>query len=397
MNKSSPRHWLCLIWMAGAPALALADGTVTPYAAADIERNSNIFYLPKGAMPIGKNGPTFADTFLQTRAGVEGVYQVDRQRFFGTAEFRRFDYNEFTQLNHNEQLYDGGLKWKLGGSVDGLLEYKHNRRMVLFQDLTGPSSLTLETENDATASVNVNVTPEWRVESAAKDRELNSPRIDVPTLSLREDSIREGLKYLGVANLSAGLEAEYLRGKYSHDTTALNPNYHQTSVAVAATYIASGWTDFNGNLGYTRRADPTNSGLSGVTGSLAYQHRITGKTSINVKLNRAINTYVTTGGNEIDTSAAVGLNWQATYKIQVRADYSYTNSKFPQAPNVALATDRVDHFQNATVEMTYQVLHWLSIRPYARYQTRHSNSPINEFNANVVGVELIAKQFRPNH
>ena len=248
----------------------------------------------------------------------------------------------------------------------------------------------------ATASVNVNVTPEWRVESTAKDRKLESPRIDVPGLSLHEDSIREGLKYRGVANLSAGLEAEYLSGKYSNDSIALNPDYHQISAAFTATYAASGLTNFTGNLGYTRRSDPTNSGLSGITGSLGYQRRLTGKTSINVKLNRALNSYVTTGGNEIDTSAAVGLDWQATYKIQVRAGYSFTESKFPQTPNGGLLIDRVDHFQTANVEMTYQVLHWLSIRPYARYQTRHSNEPTFSFNGNIVGVELLARPLRPN-
>lgn len=394
MSKNRHSLWLLLIWAAGSPAWA--GGTLTPYVAEDLEHNSNIFYLPNGPEPVGKNGPTFADSFLQSRAGVDGIYLLDQQKFFGTAEFRRFDYNAFNELNHNEQLFDGGLKWRLGRSVDGLLEYKHERRMVLFQDLASATNLTLETENDATASANINVTPEWRVESTAKDRKLDSPRVDVPGLSLHEDSIREGLKYLGVANLSAGLEAEYLGGQYAHDPLALNPDYHQISAALAATYVVSGWTNFTGNLGYTRRADPTNSGLSGVTGSIAYQHRLTGKTSINAKLNRALNSYLTTGGNEIDTTAALAVDWQATYKILVRAGYSYTNSKFPQTPNGALSIDRVDHFQSANVEMTYQVLHWLSIRPYARYQTRHSNESTFSFNGNIVGIEILAKPLRPN-
>jgi hypothetical protein len=31
-----------------------------------------------------------------------------------------------------------------------------------------------------------------------------------------------------------------------------------------------------------------------------------------------------------------------------------------------------------------------------RYQTRHSNIPIDSFNSNVVGVELLAKKFGAN-
>jgi len=389
--------WTCLLWMICAPAPALADWTATPYAAEAIEHNTDIFDLPKnGPVPVGKKGATFADTFFETRAGIEGTYLLDQQKFFGTAEFRRFQYDNFTDLNHNEELLDGGLNWKLARVVDGLLEYKHEQRMAQFFDLAGATNLILETENTANASVNVNVTPEWRLESRARDRNLASPRTDVPGLSLHEDSIHEGLRYLGVANLSAGVDAEYLRGRYKNDPIALNPNYHQVSVFLAANYVVSGLTNFNGNLGYTSRVDPTNAGLSGITGAIGYQHSLSGKTSISVQLNRALSTYVSTGGNEIDTSATAAVNWQATYKIGFRAGYGYTHSKYPQTPDGALTIDRSDNFQTASLEMAYQVLHWLSIRPYARYQTRHSNIQINSFDSNIVGIEFLAKKQRPN-
>ena len=394
------RAALMSLWAVGTAGLTLgarAAGVLTPYAAEDIEHNTNIFDLPKnGGAPIGKNGPTFADTFFDTRAGIEGTYLLDRQKFFGTAEFRHFSYDNFTDLNHNEELFDGGLKWILARSVDGLLEYRHEQRIVQFQDLAASTQLTLETENNVTASVNVNVTPEWRLESLAKDHLLSSPRFDVPGLSLHEDSIREGLKYLGVANLAAGVEAEYLEGRYNHDPLALDPNYHQITAAFAATYIVSGLTNFTGNLGYSRRSDPSNAGLSGLTGSLVYRRSLTAKTSVNVQVSRALSTYVTTGGNEIDTSAGATVNYQATYKILIRAGYSYTDSKFPGTPNGVATIDRADHLQFATLDLSYQVLHWLSIRPYARYQARHSNLETFSFNGNVIGVELLVKQFRPN-
>jgi hypothetical protein len=375
---------------------AVADGTLTPYAAEDIEYNTNVFDIPSGsAAPLGKHGPTYADTFFEERAGVEGTYLIDQERFFGTAEFRRFDYQDLTELSHNEELFDGGLKWKLSRLLDGTVEYRHEQRMVQFQDVTASTSLILETENTANLAFNVNVTPEWRLETAAKDHVLDSPRNDVPGLSLHEDSVREGLRYLGVTNLSAGVDAGYLEGKYRNDPLALTPNYHQFSANLAAAYTVSGLTNFNGTLGYTKRVDPTNAGLSGITGSLGYLHSLSGKTSLSVLVNRELSTYLTTGGNEIDTTASTSLNWQVTYKIGLKAGYGYTLSKYPENPDGALFIERTDHFQTANVEATYQVLHWLSIRPYARYQTRHSNVPLNSFNSNMVGVELLVKQFRP--
>ncbi len=255
------RYAAVLLWACAASVgngtLALADGVLTPYAAEQIEHNTNIFDLaPGAAMPLGKHGPTLGDTFFEERAGVEGTYQLDQQKFFGTAEFRHFNYDNFTVLNHNEELFDGGLNWKLTHAVDGSIEYRHEQRMVQFQDLEPVTSLVLETENTAKAAFNVTVMPEWRLTTKLEDHMLDSPRVDVPGLSLHEDSILEGLRYLGVANLSAGLDAEYLRGKYDHDAFALDPDYHQTSVWLAATYVVSGLTNFNGTLGYSQRSDP---------------------------------------------------------------------------------------------------------------------------------------------
>jgi hypothetical protein len=377
--------------------VAMADGTLTPYAAEDIEHNSNVFDLPSnGPVPVGKHGPTFSDTFFEERVGLDALYVVDQQKFFGTAEFRHFDYDNFTSLDHNEELIDGGLIFKSSPLFDGTIEYKHQKSMVLFQELSAATSLILETESNAKAAFNVNITPEWRLESTVRDRLLDSPREEVPGLSLHEDAIREGLRYLGMTNLSAGVDVEYLQGKYQHDPTALDPNYHQVSALLAANYVISGLTNFNGSLGYTSRVDQSSSELSGVTGSIGYRHSLTGKTSINVQLSRALSSYVTTGGNEIDTSASGSVTWQATYKLGVTAGYAYTISKYPDTPDGAIVVDRDDHYQSANIEGVYHILKWLSIRPYAKYMTRHSNVPINSFDSNIVGIELIAKQIRPN-
>ena len=84
----------------------------------------------------------------------------------------------------------------------------------------------------------------------------------------------------------------------------------------------------------------------------------------------------------------------------MRAGYSYTQSQFPGTPETTPAgtpviIDRLDHYQNATLELTYQVLHWLSIRPYARYQARHSNDYIDVFDSNIVGIEFLVKRPQP--
>jgi Putative beta-barrel porin 2 len=260
----------------------------------------------------------------------------------------------------------------------------------------------LETENIATASANVLVTPEWLWENLGKDRVLDSPRPLALDLNLHEDSILEGVRYLGVSNLSAGFEITYLTGRFTHDPIYLQPDYHQTSFDVAADYAVSRLSSFNGTLGYTRRSDSVGDDLSGLTGSLGYKRNLTGKTTFTAKISRAVNSYISTEGSEVDTSAALTLNYQLTYKTSFNAGYSWMESKFPQytpvnpftdapIPGAPTDEDRVDHIQYASLEANYLATRWLSLRAYGRYQTRHSNQEVNTYNVTIYGIELLAK------
>ncbi len=95
---------------------------------------------------------------------------------------------------------------------------------------------------------------------------------------------------------------------------------------------------------------------------------------------RAVNSYLTNAGSELDTSAGATVNWQATYRLLVRADYSYMYSRFPLTPVGSALVDRLDHYQTGKIDVTYQVLRWLSIRPYVRYESRHTNVPLYAYN-----------------
>lgn len=378
------------------PGLAWAQLSATPYVAESYLYESNVFFLPTSVpAPVGKNGPTLADQVLESRVGVDSSYLWDGQKIYGLAEGRRFDFDHFSFLNHNEATLNGGLAWKASRVVDGTLDYRHERSMVQFTDLIDATQLILQTENNATASVGVLLTPDFRAETRARDRELHSPRPDAPNLSLQEDSIHEALRYLGLANLSAGIDLEYLQGKFSHApiTEAAAPRYYQTTAELAATYLISGLTNLNGNLGFTRRSDDIGNQLSGVTGRLAYKRNLTPKTSLSAQVSRAVNSYVSTAGSEVDTSAQLYATWQATYRIYVNAGYVWTNSKYPNFNLGQKIGDRIDHLQYLNLEMTYQALNWLSIHPYARYQTRNSNSTFFDYNATTFGIEFKASLF----
>jgi hypothetical protein len=109
-------------------------------------------------------------------------------------------------------------------------------------------------------------------------------------------------------------------------------------------------------------------------------------------LSRAINSYVTFGGSEVDSSAAVQAVWQATRRITVAAAYQWTHSDFPGSNLLDLGTlVRVDNYQLSVLSIKYQIFDWLSLQPYGQYQTRQSNIDFDTFKRTLYGLQFEAR------
>jgi len=106
---------------------------------------------------------------------------------------------------------------------------------------------------------------------------------------------------------------------------------------------------------------------------------------------------VTTGGNEIDTSAAATVNYQATLQDSRQSGLLVHRQQVSRHANgAATIRSRRSPSVRHDMDLTYQVLHWLSIRPTPAIRPGTSNVKALLFDGNVIGVELLAKQFRPN-
>ena len=114
----------------------------------------------------------------------------------------------------------------------------------------------------------------------------------------------------------------------------------------------------------------------------------TGKTSIGIILTRAVNTYITNSGSEIDNSAALSADWQATYKTGVAISYVWDYAELPGQRNRPFGSYRLDHIQTLSATITYQALRWLAIKPFANYRTRSSSYLGGNYDAWVLGVSL---------
>jgi hypothetical protein len=374
-----PVSWSCV-----------AQTTVATSASARYEYESNVFDLQAGLPVPGTTDYQRSDRLYTYGAALDAAYLWDRQKLFATVSDNEFHYDHFSLLDHNEYTVDTGLNWKAFRTVDGTLEVQRNRSMVAFTNVNN-AQFDLQTEQREVAKVGFAFMPDWRIEGSGYYRTVNQVFVGSPALDLRETSGTMALQYLGRAGLTAGMSGGYTDGNYTGPSAAFNPSYTQDTVSATALYAPTGRSTFNGVLGYsTRKSASASNSISGFTGELDYESQLTGKTTIHAQLSRAINSYVANVSSEIDSSAALKVRWQTTYRLAVVLGYNWTTRELPGQGNGGLDTNRLDHLQYASLYMDYEPLSWLTLKPYVNYQTRNSNIIGGNFNATIYGILFTA-------
>jgi len=369
----------------GVPSAVLAQFTGRAFATGQFENNSNVFDLNSGE-PVGlTGGARGGDSYYAYGGGFDTHYLWGLQDFHVLASAKEFDYQHFTGLDHSEYNIDTSLKWILSRSVDGTLQVTRIRSMVPFFDV-GLTQLVLQTDQREFGELGLTLVSDWRVEGSAYTRKDEEPTQGSPNLELTETSGKAAIKYLGINQVTSGAFASYTTGTYQGAISTVDPSYHQDDAGLTATYLSSR-SSTEGSIGYSRRVSATGlDDTAGTTGAFSFKDKLTPKTTLIATVSRSINNYVINAGSEIDTGGGVNLTWQATYKLQVTAGYTYTNRNYPRQGNNPIGSDRVDHQQYANLQIDYQPVPWLTIRPYAKILTRNSDFIGGDFNSTVFGV-----------
>ena len=372
---------------AAVPIGARAETTLNPYLDAQVEHDSNVFRAPNSEAIFLANGdPTLGDTNEKYVAGLEGTYLWSQQKLTGTFEARHFSYNHYKNLNHNEYLADVGLLWKLTHLVDGSFDLRQERAMAPFA-LGNSSQLTINVDRNAAAKVNFNVSPDWRFDVGGYYHKLNSPLRNFPDFVERDVGSHAGLSYVGIANLTYGIAVDHIDGRFENAQN-VGP-FAQNVAQLQANYLVSGLTTLNAAVGYSKRDQRGAGGnVSAFTGEFGYTRQLTGKTSVNLNVRRAVNSYLAAGGSEVDTTASAQVDWQATYKIDVLLAGGYTHSAFVgQVIPGSSANGRVDKSPYGSLRVTYKVLRHLQLRAYLNEQKRTSNVFLFNYNDTIYGID----------
>jgi hypothetical protein len=382
-----------------APLEAQAQFSGKAAVTGQFESNSNVFNLDTGIAPPTGAASRRGDSFFAYGARFDLDYLLGRQEFFASAGTTELDYQRYTQLDHDDYRLDAGLNYKIASLLTGKVDITRTRTMVPFYDLTGTTNviatttLSLQTTQREEVEADYAVTPEWRIEGDGYTSKIDEPLPQSPELSLTETSGKITLRYLGLTRLTGGGFAGYDSGTYDGSDASTNPDYHQDTAGITATYRSPRAT-FDGTVGYSRRTSATGTDdTSGVTGDLKLREQLTYKTSVSFEFGRAIQSYLFNAGSEIDTTLGVSAAWQATYKLGVTLGYKYIYRDYPGQGNDPVGSERVDIQSAVTLNIDYRPREWLSIRPYANLQWRISNFIGGEYQANVFGLYVSVMTF----
>jgi hypothetical protein len=396
--------------LAAAAQPALAATFFSPFATVGYEHNSNVFLRPSSAPAFAAQGITaLGDTILDYEGGMSGELDWGPDRLTLDASATRDRYDRFSFLNHYEYLFDGDLAWRLGPVVDGTVTLRQTRYMASFAN-TFTTTLLLDTDRTASATVRILMAPEWRLDLTPELHQLDTPLPGFPDFTLRETIGTAGLDYLGFGKLTAGLQFTYDDGRYERIAAATR--YQQREFDLTANYKVSGLSTFAASLGYTTRnseANPADSvqtpagvgafagyagtvgTTSGATGSLTYLRQFTGKTGGHLSIFRRVDSYAAGANPEIGTGGEVGVTWKADPKITVSLNYDLTRDQIKGGLIVVNAVNRTDRTQTAAFEVRYAALSWLIIRPYVNWDKAVSTFTLGNYSTTILGVDVTGR------
>jgi len=116
-----------------------------------------------------------------------GIYVFGRQNIYARVVTKEFNYQRFTQLDHNE--YEIVTRWlyKFGSDLEGVVGVTRTRGMVPFLDLGG-SQLTLSVVTQQKENVNFDykLSPRWTLQGTTGIGTSREPVVNSPDLELKE-------------------------------------------------------------------------------------------------------------------------------------------------------------------------------------------------------------------
>ncbi len=384
---------LCGMFLMSGQASAAPGDTVQPYVSTSVAHDTNLFRLSSNRDPrlvLGRDSTS--DTIKRVEAGAVVDYLIGRQQIILKGSALQNWYERFNFLNHDGSDARATWNWQLGNVWQGDLGYTHSRTLATFTEIQAMLR-DVRTQQSAFGSAIYKLDPDWRIRTGARWYSLESGAPQRRFLNREEISALVGVDHVNEANNSLGVEAKYTEARFpAREVTPLSifdNGYTQTELSSVADWRYTGQSRFQGRLGFTQRRHKQLSmrDFDGVTGRLAYDWSVAGKTMVNTALWRevgsiddTINTYVVTKG------VSLGASWFPTSKIFVKGEAAYKSRDF--LGEVRVGPHREDDIRTLSVSLGYSPLTNVQLSLDGIVEKRNSTRIFTDYNYNNIAASV---------
>lgn len=401
MRPFNPTETLALLMVLGmmaSPSHAEDnEDAFTPYVRGLYGYDSNLFRLQNDQAANAVLGTTdTSESFYTLAAGMDMNLRVSRQVIRAHAEYNQTWFNQYKLLDYDGR--DAYLKWDwlVGSAATGDVGIAETRTQASYTNVKKPVSNLIRTRQRFFHAA-VKLDNPWLVKFGAESVDTDNNASLQQALDATVDSVNAGVQYTTSKGSTVELISRRSDGQYPNrqlvGLTPIDNDYLQWDHGVAVAWAPSGKTQVSGKLNYTRRnyTEVPQRDFSGLTGLLAMDWMVTGKTTLRASLHRDIGALENdTASYTLNQGIAFGADWKPTAKLLFNAQLRHDDISYAGDPGFVLSTApaREDRLTTVQAEMEYSVLRNTMLGLVLKRGVRDSSEALSSYGYNSALVNL---------
>lgn len=401
MRPFNPTETLALLMVLGmmsSPSHAEDnEDTFMPYVRGLYGYDSNLFRLQNDQAANAVLGTTdTSESFYTLAAGMDMNLRVSRQVIRAHAEYNQTWFNQYKLLDYDGR--DAYLKWDwlVGNVATGDVGIAETRTQASYTNVKKPVSNLIRTRQRFFHAA-VKLDHPWLVKFGAESVDTDNNASVQQALDATVDSVNAGVQYTSSKGSTVELISRRSDGQYPNrqlvGLTPVDNDYLQWDHGVAVAWAPSGKTQVSGRLNYTRRdyTEVPQRDFSGLTGLLAMDWMVTGKTTLRASLHRDIGALENdTASYTLNQGIAFGADWKPTAKLLFNAQLRHDDISYAGDPGFVLSTApaREDRLTTVQAGMEYSVLRNTMLGLVLKRGVRDSSEALSSYGYNSALINL---------
>ena len=398
LNPTETLALLVVLGMMSSPARAEdSEDTFTPYVRGLYGYDSNLFRLQNDQEANAVLGTTDTSaSFYTLAAGMDVNLRVSRQVIRAHAEYNQTWFNQYKLLDYDGR--DAYLKWDwlVGSVATGDVGIAETLTQASYTNVKQPVSNLIRTRQRFFHAA-IKLDNPWLVKFGAERVDTDNNASVQQALDATVDSVNAGVQYTSSKGSTVELISRRSDGQYpNRQLVGLAPidnDYLQWDNGVAVAWAPSGKTQVSGRLNYTQRdhAEVPQRDFSGLTGLLALDWMVTGKTTLRASLHRDIGALENdTASYTLNQGIAFGADWKPTAKLVFNAQLRHDDISYAGDPGFVLSTApaREDRLTTVQAGMQYSVLRNTMLGLVLKRGVRDSSEAFSSYGYNSALINL---------